>query len=62
MLANLAVLAAAQGVFGRGTGWPDLIDAAIMAGLALQGGAIVIRQSLDELRAADLTVSFPFPR
>ena len=42
--------AAAAGVFGTGTGWPDMIVAAIMAGLALQGASIVIRQSLGELR------------
>lgn len=53
VIANLAVLAAALGVFGTGTGWPDVIVAATMAGLALQGAAIVIRQSLDELRSAD---------
>ena len=44
-LSNFAVLLAALGVFGTGTGWPDLIVAAIMAGLALQGAAIVIRQA-----------------
>src|SRR2546430_11108994 len=47
---NLAVLLAAAGVFGTGTGWPDIIVAAIMAGLALQGAWIVVRQSLSELR------------
>ena len=50
MLGNLAVLLAAAGVFGTGTGWPDIIVAAIMAGLALQGAWIVVRQSLSELR------------
>ena len=50
VLGNLAVLLAALGVFGTGTGWPDIVVAAIMAGLALQGAAIVIRQSLTELR------------
>jgi Co/Zn/Cd efflux system component len=50
VLGNLAVLLAALGVFGTGTGWPDIIVAAIMATLALQGAATVIRQSLDELR------------
>jgi len=50
VLGNLAVLAAAAGVFGTGTGWPDIVVAAIMAGLALQGASIVIRQSLGELR------------
>jgi Co/Zn/Cd efflux system component len=50
VLGNLAVLLAAAGVFGTGTGWPDVIVAAIMAGLALQGAATVIQQSLGELR------------
>jgi Co/Zn/Cd efflux system component len=50
VLGNLAVLLAALGVFGTGTGWPDIIVAAIMAVLALQGAATVIRQSLAELR------------
>jgi Co/Zn/Cd efflux system component len=49
VLGNLAVLAAAAGVFGTGTGWPDIVVAAIMAGLALQGAAMVIRQSFGEL-------------
>jgi Co/Zn/Cd efflux system component len=50
VLGNLAVLLAAAGVFGTGTGWPDIIVAVIMAGLALQGAATVIRQSPGELR------------
>jgi Co/Zn/Cd efflux system component len=49
VLGNLAVLVAAAGVFGTGTGWPDVLVAAIMASLALQGAWLVIRQSLDEL-------------
>jgi Co/Zn/Cd efflux system component len=49
VLGNLAVLIAAAGVFGTGTGWPDIIVAAIMASLALQGAWLVIRQSLAEL-------------
>src|SRR4051812_25897805 len=52
VLGNLAVLLAALGVFGTGTGWPDIIVAAIMAALALQGAATVIHQSLAELRAS----------
>lgn len=47
---NLAVLLAALGVFGTGTGWPDLVVATIMAALALQGAFIVLRQSRAELR------------
>ena len=49
-IGNLAVLAAAAGVFGTGAGWPDLIVATIMAGLALQGAWTVIHQSLGEIR------------
>jgi Co/Zn/Cd efflux system component len=50
VLGNLAVLVAALGVFGTSTGWPDLIVAAIMAALALQGATTVVQQSLKELR------------
>ena len=50
VLGNLAVLLAALGVFGTGTGWPDVLVAALMATLALQGAVIVIQQSLSELR------------
>ena len=49
-IGNLAVLAAALGVFGTGSSWPDLSVAAIMAGLALQGAFTVIRQSIGEMR------------
>ena len=49
VLGNLAVLLAALGVFGAGTGWPDVIVAVVMAGLAIQGAVVVIRQSLREL-------------
>lgn len=49
-IGNLAVLLAAAGVFGTGSGWPDIAVAAVMAGLALQGAWTVIRQSLGELR------------
>jgi len=52
VLGNVAVLFAALGVFGTGTGWPDVIVALIMAGLALQGAWIVLQQSLHELRIA----------
>ena len=49
---NLAVLVAAAGVFGTGTLWPDVIVAAVMATLALQGSWIVIRHAFGELRTA----------
>src|ERR1700747_2254286 len=50
VLGNIAVLLAAIGVFGTRTGWPDIIVAAIMASLALQGSATVARHALAELR------------
>ena len=50
VLGNLAVLIAALGVFGTGTGWPDVIVAVIMAVLALQGSWVVIRKAWGELR------------
>lgn len=49
-LGNLAVLAAALGVFGTGAGWPDLIVASVMAALALTSSAQVARHALQELR------------
>ncbi len=51
VLGNLAVLVAAAGVFGTGTGWPDLVVAMIMAVLALQGAWTVMHQALVEVRA-----------
>jgi Co/Zn/Cd efflux system component len=50
VMGNLAVLLAALGVLGTGTGWPDVIVAVIMAILALQGAVLVIRQAVNELR------------
>jgi Co/Zn/Cd efflux system component len=52
VLGNLAVLLAALGVFGTGTGWPDLIVATVMASLALQGAKIVVRQAAHELQSS----------
>ena len=49
-IGNLAVMLAALGVFGTGTAWPDLIVAALMAGLGLWGGAQIIGQARAELR------------
>jgi Co/Zn/Cd efflux system component len=50
-IGNLAVLVAAAGVFGSGTGWPDYIVAAIMSGLALVGAFQVARAAMMELAA-----------
>lgn len=51
-IGNVAVMAAALGVFGTGTGWPDLGVAAIMALLALSAARAVVRQARDELSEA----------
>ncbi len=53
VIGNVAVMLAAAGVFGTGTGWPDITVAAIMAVLALQGAWSIVRMALPELRAAD---------
>jgi Co/Zn/Cd efflux system component len=58
-IANIAVMAAALGVFGTGTGWPDIIVAAIMAGLSVSGATQIIRQSLAELRLLQEPVEAP---
>ncbi|WP_422000457.1 cation transporter [Reyranella sp.] len=51
-IGNLAVLAAAAGVFGSGSGWPDYAVAAIMSSLALFGAVQVTRHALEELGQA----------
>ena len=54
VIANLKVLAAALGVFGTRTGWPDIIVASVMTALALQGAAMVARHALAELGTGPL--------
>jgi len=51
VIANLAVLAAAAGVFGTGTLWPDVGVAVMLAVLGLSSGRIVIRHARAELSA-----------
>ncbi|HWH74983.1 MAG TPA: cation transporter [Methylibium sp.] len=51
-IGNVAVMAAALGVFGSGRGWPDLAVAAVMGVLAVTAADSVIRQARDELRPA----------
>lgn len=48
-IGNLAVLAAAAGVFGTGRAWPDLLVATLVAGLAIWGSAQVFTQARREL-------------
>ena len=49
-IGNVAVVAAAAGVFGTGTAWPDLIVASILALLGLTGGWQIVRHARGELR------------
>ncbi len=51
-ISNLAVMAAALGVFGTGSAWPDLAVAAVMGVLALTAARAVIQQARAELRLA----------
>lgn len=56
-IGNLAVLLAAAGVSGTGSGWPDLIVALMMGGLALSSGMAVVRQARQELGIAQPLVA-----
>lgn len=49
-IGNVAVLVAALGVWGSGTGWPDVIVAGVMAALFLSSSVQIIRQALTERR------------
>jgi Co/Zn/Cd efflux system component len=51
VIANLAVLAAAAGVFGTRTVWPDVGVAALLAILGLSAGRTVITQARAELQS-----------
>jgi len=48
-ISNLAVLAAAAGVFGTGSVWPDVAVASLMASLALLSSVSVVRHARAEL-------------
>lgn len=50
-LGNLAVMLAAGGVWATAHGWPDVVVALALAGLALSSGLAVIRHARRELRA-----------
>lgn len=50
-IGNIAVMAAAFGVFDTGTAWPDLIVAALLAVLGISGGMQIVQQARLELRS-----------
>jgi Co/Zn/Cd efflux system component len=54
-IGNVAVMVAAVGVWGTATKWPDLIVAAIMAGLFLWSSAQILRQSVREIRTGEVS-------
>jgi Co/Zn/Cd efflux system component len=58
-LGNLAVMAAASGVFATGAAWPDLAVAAFMAALALWGSTQVILHARRELRQDGAGAALP---
>jgi len=52
MIGNVIVVAAAFGVWGTNTAWPDLIVAGLMAGLFLTSSVKIIGQALQERKSA----------
>ena len=54
-LGNVAVMVAAVAVYWTASAWPDLIVAAIMAGLFLWSSAQILRQATGELREARMS-------
>lgn len=48
-IGNLAVVAAASGVFATGSYWPDVLVAAVMAGLSLSAAWRVVHSAMGEL-------------
>ncbi|HTQ71059.1 MAG TPA: cation transporter [Acidocella sp.] len=48
-IGNIAVVAAAFGVFGTGTAWPDILVAVILAGLGISGGWQIVCRARREL-------------
>lgn len=50
---NVVVMAAALGVWGSATAWPDLAVAAVMAGLFLNSSFLILRQALAEYRTGE---------
>lgn len=49
-IGNVVVMVAALGVWGTATAWPDLIVAALMAGIFLTSSIQILRQAWSEYR------------
>ncbi len=54
-IGNVAVMIAALGVWGTATKWPDLVVAAIMAGLFLYSSVRILQQATRELRTGQVS-------
>jgi Co/Zn/Cd efflux system component len=52
-IGNVAVMLAAVGVWITATRWPDLIVAALMAGVFVTSSVQILRHSISELRASE---------
>jgi Co/Zn/Cd efflux system component len=52
-IGNIAVMIAAVGVWGTASRWPDLIVAAIMAGIFVMSSVQILRRSVAELRSPE---------
>ena len=55
-IGNVAVMLAALGVWATATKWPDLIVAAMMAGLFLWSSAQILTQAVRELRTGEISL------
>lgn len=60
-IGNVAVMLAALGVFGTGSGWPDLLVAGIMATLFISSSVKIIRQSNNEIKHGQAAKSNDHP-
>ncbi|WP_417502039.1 cation transporter [Marinobacter sp.] len=58
-ISNLAVMAAALGVFGTASAWPDLVVAAIMGTLAITAGVSIVRHARTDIAQANERAKTP---
>jgi Co/Zn/Cd efflux system component len=56
-IGNVVVMAAALGVWGTSSAWPDLIVAAAMAGLFLYSSTQILSQAWQEFRAGEVAAA-----
>ena len=53
-IGNIAVMIAAAGVFGTGSGLPDILVGVVMAGMGLSSGLSVVKQARQEMATGDI--------